>query len=96
MSDEEQKKQFAIMIADAIQQLLRESDELAELLTWAHQEGYEVFLSIFSGIVIKRQGENLSESSDADDQNSAPLPEKFEFTDSDRAFLKSIGIQEPE
>ena len=96
MSDEEQKKQFAIMIADAIQQLLRESDELAELLTWAHQEGYEVFLSIFSGIVIKRQGEDLSESSDADDQNNAPLPEKFEFTDSDRAFLKSIGIQEPE
>lgn len=96
MNEEEQKKQFAIMIADVIQQLLRESDELAELLTRAHQEGYEVFLSIFSGIVIKRQDEDPSERPDADEQNSSPLPEKFEFTDSDRVFLKSIGIQVPE
>jgi hypothetical protein len=96
MNEEEQKKQFAIMIADTIQQLLRGSDELAELLTRAHQEGYEVFLSIFSGIVVKRQDEEPSAKPDADDQNSAPLPEKFEFTDSDRAFLKSIGIQDPE
>ena len=95
MNEEEQKKQFAIMIADVIQQLLRESDELAELLARAHQEGYEVLLSIFSGIVIKRQDEDASKRMEVEERTPS-LPEKFEFTDSDRVFLKSIGIQIPE
>jgi hypothetical protein len=89
MSDEEQKKKFALMIADAIQQLLRDSDELANILGKAYEEGYDIFLSIFSGIVIRRRGETSS------DPKEEALPLKFEFTASDKAFLKSIGIQAP-
>jgi len=91
MSEDEQKKKLALMIADAIQQLLRDSDELAKILGKAHEEGYDIFLSILSGIVIRRRGETLRRT-----QEEESLPLKFEFTKSDKEFLQSIGIQIPE
>jgi hypothetical protein len=95
MSEDEQKKKFALMIADVIQQLLRNSDELADVLGQAHDEGYDIFLSIFSGIVIRRQGETHSEERRRIIEKES-LPSKFEFTESDKEFLKSIGIEAPE
>jgi len=96
MHEDEQRKRLAIMIADVIQQLLRESDDLAEILRQAHQEGYDVFLSIFSGIIVRRKdSEDTEEAADIPEEDQ-PLPEHFEFTEHDRAFLKSIGIQVPE
>ncbi len=92
MSEDEQKKKFALMIADVIQQLLRDSDELADVLGKAHEEGYDIFLSIFSGIVVRRRGETQNEArSQSKEEESLPL--KFEFTEADKEFLKSIGIQ---
>jgi len=92
MSEEEQKKKLALMIADVIQQLLRDSDELADILGKAQEEGYDIFLSIFSGIVIRRREEPPGEGrKGAKEEDFLPL--KFEFTKSDKEFLKSIGIQ---
>jgi hypothetical protein len=91
MGGDEQKKKLALMIADIIQQLLRESDELATVLGKAQAEGYDIFLSIFSGIIIRRRGE--TPPSNEDDE---VLPLKFEFTAADREFLKSIGIEVPD
>jgi len=98
MSEDEQKKKLALMIADVIQQLLRDSDELTDLLGKAHDEGYEIFLSIFSGIVIRRRGETHSEHGAGQKrvEERRALPLKFEFTKSDKEFLKSIGIQAPD
>ena len=90
MNEEEHKKRLAILIADAIQHLLRDSDELASILEDAYEEGYDVFLSIFSGIMVRRR-EMYSEEPEI--ANEKPLPRKFEFTDFDKEFLKSIGIQ---
>ncbi len=95
MSEDEQKKRLALMIADVIQQLLRDSDELADILGKAHSEGYDIFLSVFSGIVIRRRGEADSERTPRA-QTEEALPLTFEFTEADKAFLKSIGIQVPE
>ena len=94
MSEDEQKKKLALMIADVIQQLLRDSDELADILGQAQEEGYDIFLSIFSGIVIRRREEAQSEGEMAEEEKLLPL--KFEFTESDKEFLKSIGIQVPD
>lgn len=94
MSEDEQKKKLALMIADVIQQLLRDSDELADILGQAQEEGYDIFLSIFSGIVIRRREEAQSEKEMAEKEKLLPL--KFEFTESDKEFLKSIGIQVPD
>ena len=88
MSDEEQKKKFAIMIADLIQELLRDSEDLSAILEEANKEGYDIFLTILSGIMIRRQEE-------AQDEDK-PLPAKFEFTELDKEFLQSIGIRIPE
>jgi hypothetical protein len=95
MNEEEQKKKLALMIADVIQQLLRDSDELADLLGKAQEEGYDIFLSIFSGIVIRRREEATGEGRKRAEEE-ASLPLKFEFTKSDKEFLKSIGIQVPD
>lgn len=96
MNEEEQKKRLALLIADVIQQLLRESDELAEILEQVHEEGYDVFLSIFSGIVIQRHNEETPNERDNKANNLHPLPLTFRFTEADKVFLKSIGIQVPE
>ena len=93
MNEDEQRKRFAIMIADVIQQILRESDELSGLLRQAHQEGYDVFLSIFSGVVVRRKHAEDADGDDDSHEETSSLPEVFEFTEEDRAFLKSIGIQ---
>lgn len=90
MNDEEQRKQLAMMIADIIQELLRDSDELAAILEEASEEGYDVLLTIFSGILIRRR----EEEEDIEKDNSLPL--KFELTPSDIEFLQSIGISPPE
>jgi predicted deacetylase len=92
MYDEEPKRKFAIMIADAIQQMLRNSDELTEILEEAQEEGYDVVLSIFSGIMIRRR-DQADEDGEADEQE---LPETFQFSDADKEFLQSIGIQVPD
>lgn len=95
MNEEEQRKRFAIMIADTIQQILRESDDLSGLLRQAHKEGYDVFLSIFSGVIVRRKHTDGDDDDDAEmaSETASSLPEVFEFTEEDRAFLKSIGIQ---
>lgn len=94
MSEDEQRKRLAGMIADTIQQLLRESNELTGLLQQANQDGYDVLLSIFSGVVVRRRHSDDSEDDEETPQEEmSPLPELFEFTNEDRAFLKSIGIQ---
>ncbi|MCP4404632.1 MAG: hypothetical protein GY801_45930 [bacterium] len=92
MSDEEQKQQFAIMIADIIQELLQDSDELSEILETASDEGYDIFLTVFSGIMIRRRDEDDVE---AEDTAPGPLPIKFEFTEMDKEFLQSIGVRIP-
>ena len=94
MSEDDHKKRLAMLIADAIQHLLRDSDELADILEEAHEEGYDIFLSIFSGIVIRRRGETQSEVRRKAGEEFLPL--EFEFTESDKEFLRSIGIQIPE
>ena len=87
-NDEEQRKKFAIMIADVIQELLRDSEDLSAILEKANEEGYDIFLTILSGIMIRRQEESQHEDN--------PLPVKFEFTKFDKEFLQSIGIRIPE
>ena len=87
MHDEEQRKKFAMMIADVIQDLLRDSDDLSAILEEANQEGYDILLTIFSGIIVRRREEHQ------DREQASSLPEKFEFTQSDKEFLQSIGIQ---
>ena len=57
MNDEEQRKQFAMMIADVIQELLKDSEELSAILEEANAEGYDIFLTILSGIMIRRREE---------------------------------------
>ncbi len=89
MHDEEHRKKLAILIADIIHDLLQESDDLADVLEEAQEEGYDVFLTILSGIVIRRHDEKTSVA----DQETAVA---FEFTESDKQFLASIGIQAPE
>ena len=93
MSDEEQKQQFAIMIADIIQDLLQDSDELTEILEAASDDGYDIFLTVFSGIMIRRRDED--EVGNDEDSTPGPLPIKFEFTEMDKEFLQSIGVQIP-
>ncbi len=88
MNDEEQKRKFAMLVADLIQELLRESDDLSAILELAKEEGYDIFLTIFSGIMI-RDREELTEVDDIEE--SAPI--EFEFTQFDKEFLQSIGIQ---
>ncbi|GAK54946.1 hypothetical protein U27_01777 [Candidatus Vecturithrix granuli] len=87
MHDEERRKYFAMLIADIIQDLLRDSDELSEILETASKEGYDIFLTIFSGIMIRERD---------DEEKSAPLPPKFEFTQFDKEFLQSIGVRLPD
>lgn len=93
MSEEEQRKKLATLIADVIQRLLRDSDELTELLEQAHEEGYDIFLSILSGIVVRRREEEEEEKEEKRSSDSELLPLKFEFTEADKTFLQSIGIQ---
>ncbi len=95
MNEEEQRKKLALMIADVIQELLRDSDELAAILGKAQEEGYDIFLSIFSGIVIRRREEAQS-AGERKVRGEESLPLKFEFTKSDKDFLQSIGIQVPD
>ena len=94
--EDEHRKELAIKIADTIQEILRDSDELSGLLQQARKEGYAVFLSIFSGVVVRRKHSEEAESPPSHDEETSPLPEIFEFTEEDRAFLKSIGIQATE
>lgn len=93
MNEDEQRKRLAIMIADTIQQILRDSDDLSGLLRHAHQEGYDVFLSIFSGVIVRRKHADDDDETGMASEETSLLPEVFEFTEDDRAFLKSIGIQ---
>ncbi len=89
MNDEEQRKKFAMMIADTIQGLLQESEDLTEILEKAANEGYDIFLTVFSGILIRRRDEG-------EEDDASPLPIKFEFTKYDKEFLQSIGIRPPD
>lgn len=90
MNEEERRKHFAMLIADIIQDLLRDSDDLSDILEEASEEGYDIFLTIFSGIIIRqREGSEKTET-------SSPLPAKFEFTQFDKEFLQSIGVRLPD
>lgn len=88
MSDEEQRKKFAMIIADIIQDLLRDSDDLSTILEEVNKEGYDVLLTISSGILIRRREDK--------EEEEKPLPAHFEFSQSDKEFLQSIGITIPE
>ncbi len=88
MNDEEQKRKFAMLIADLIQELLRESDDLSAILELAKEEGYDIFLTIFSGIMIRESEDLIKE-----DNTEELAPVEFEFTQFDKEFLQSIGIQ---
>ena len=87
MNDEEQRKKIAMMIADLIQELLYDSVDLTEILEEARDDGYDIFLTVFSGIMIRRR--------DEEEEDAHPLPIKFEFTEFDKEFLQSIGIRPP-
>lgn len=89
MKKEEHQRRIAIMIADRVREALRDCDELSELLEEARDDGYDVLLSIISGIIVRRR------DGDAAKDSEQPLPITFEFTDSDKEFLQSIGIQVP-
>ena len=89
MKKEEHQRRIAIMIADRVREALRDCDELSELLEEARDDGYDVLLSIISGIIVRRR-EGVAAKDD-----DHPLPVTFEFTDADKEFLQSIGIQVP-
>jgi len=92
MKNDDPRKHLAQAVAETVQQLLRNSPELSSLLKEAQAQGYDVLLSVFSGIMV-RQRPNQS-----GDQPAAaePLPLKFEFTERDKHFLHSIGVCVPE
>ena len=92
MNDEEQRKRFAMMIADVIHQVLQESDDLTDILAEASDEGYDIFLTVFSGVMLQRRDDKKTNAKTGE----TPLPEKFEFSQFDREFLQSIGIRPPE
>ena len=85
MNDENQRRRIATMVADAIREVLNESDEVQGLLREAADEGYDVLLSVVSGIMVRRSERRRDE----------PLPITFEFSEFDKQFLKSVGIQVP-
>lgn len=91
MSEEERKQHLAVMVADVIQDLLRNSEELSNILNHAHAEGYNVLLSIVSGVVVRRR-ETASPDA-APVSSEEPLPLSLEFNEADKAFLHSIGIR---
>lgn len=82
MNDEEQRRRIATLIVDLIQEFIQESDELSEVLEEASKEGYDVLLTIMSGVMIRRR----------DEAEDTPLPDKFELTQRDKEFLESIGV----
>lgn len=90
MNNEDQRRRIATMVADAIRAVLKDSDELQELLREASDDGYDVLLSVFSGIMVRRR-----ESEHEKGEQRQPLPITFEFSDFDKQFLKSVGIQVP-
>ena len=82
MNDEEQRRKLATIIADLIQEFIQESEDLSDVLEEAGNDGYDVFLTIMSGVMIRRR----------DQAEKNPLPDTFELTQFDKEFLESIGI----
>ncbi len=90
MNDEERRKKIAMMIADLIQELLQESEDLTEILEDASDDGYDVLLTIFSGVMIRRR------DNEDEEEETQHFPITFEFTKHDKEFLESIGVSPPE
>jgi len=93
------------MITEAIQNSLKDSPELSEALELAEQEGYEIVLSVFSGILLHKKEdsqdesdveENLAEEemspSREDGFEPSSQPITFELDQLDIEFLKSLGL----
>lgn len=82
MNDEEHRRRIATVITELIHEFIQDSDELADVMQEAREEGYDVLLSIMSGVIIRRR----------DDEKETPLPDTFELTEQDKEFLASIGV----
>ena len=89
MRADDPKEKYAMILANTIQHLLRNSDELRDILKEAHEEGYEILLTIFSGIIVQERRKQQPDNPEA-------WPDTFEFTEFDKDFLQSIGIQVPD
>ncbi|PIE28980.1 hypothetical protein CSA57_10995 [candidate division KSB3 bacterium] len=87
MRDEEQKQQFAMAIAGILQELLQGSEKLNEIFETAREKGYDILLTVFSGIMIQRRNERA--------ETPSPLMTGFRFSETDKKFLRSIGVQVP-
>lgn len=64
---------------------------MTDILAEASAEGYDIFLTVFSGVMLRRRDDEKTNA-----KTEIPLPEKFEFSQFDREFLQSIGIRPPE
>jgi hypothetical protein len=107
MEDEEIRNKIIQMITEAIQNSLKDSQELSNALELAGQEGYEIVLSVFSGILLHKRDdlqekpeeeETLPEEEAADSPlreegfEPSDQPVSFELNQLDIEFLKSLGL----
>ncbi|HWP49416.1 MAG TPA: hypothetical protein VNM22_19820 [Candidatus Limnocylindrales bacterium] len=107
MEDEEIRNKIIQMITEAIQNSLRDSQELSNALELAGQEGYEIVLSVFSGILLHKR-DDLQDKSEEEETLPAEevvdtsqreegfepsdQPVSFELNQLDIEFLKSLGL----
>ncbi|MBN2383205.1 hypothetical protein JXQ70_10015 [bacterium] len=108
MDQDDELKTLIRELIDKIQGTFQESPEILAILHQIEQEGYTLNLSLLVGIFVKdkdgvdRYFSSIPDS-DADivglyrqlfekAKNAADLPEKGDWTDTDRDFLGSIGI----
>ncbi len=108
MEDEEIRNKIIQMITEAIQNSLRDSQELSNALELAGQEGYEIVLSVFSGILLHKRDDRPDNSEE--EEETSPIEEVvdvgqreegfepsdqpvfFELNQLDIEFLKSLGL----
>jgi hypothetical protein len=108
MEDEEIRNKIIQMITEAIQNSLRDSQELSNALELAGQEGYEIVLSVFSGILLHKR-DDLQDKSEEEEETlpveevvdtnqreegfePSDQPVSFELNQLDIEFLKSLGL----
>jgi hypothetical protein len=105
MEDEDIRNRIIQLITEAIQNSLKDSTELSDALELAEQEGYEIVLSVFSGILLHKKGDTPDTSKKEEisqKEEVGPLKEEgfkdldqpviFELDQLDIAFLKSLGL----
>lgn len=104
MGDEEIRNRIIQMITEAIQNSLKDSTELSDALELAEQEGYEIVLSVFSGILLHKKDESQNETEEETLEKEEDLisreegfepssqPITFELNQLDIEFLRSLGL----